>query len=233
MKVDIKKYVEECGVCTTFTIQQPRESIIKIERPDVPWTTLGMDLFTYNDRNYLVYVDYNYNFIEIDCIPNTIYTIIVKLKQQFSRHGIPNNIITDNGPQFTANDVISFSNKWKFKLNFSPGNSQVNGRAEAAVKNLLRRCNAMGEDSYLGLLNIRNTSGENMYIPNQIMFNRRTNMSIPSINILSNKTNITQVNTATDLGVLKEGDVVRLQPIQRGKREWKIGKIIKQLSIRK
>ena len=204
----------------------------------MPWTTLGMDLFTYNDRNYLVLVDYTYNFIEIYCIPNTLTsTIIVKLKQQFSRHGIPKNIITDNGPQFTANDFISFSNKWNFKLNFiSPGNSQAKGRAEAAVKtvkNLFRRCNAMGEDPYLGLLNIRNTAGENMDSPNQIMFNRRTNMSIPSINISSNKTNITQVNTATDLGVLKEGDVVRLQPIQRGEREWKIGKIIKQLSYRK
>ena len=91
----------------------------------------------------------------------------------------------------------------------------------------------MGEDPYLGLLNIRNTAGENMDSPNQIMCNRRTNMSIPSINISSNKTNITQVNTATDLGVLKEGDVFRLQPIQRGEREWKIGKIIKQLSYRK
>ena len=79
MTVDIKRYVEECGVCTTFSIQQPRESIIKIERPDVPWTTLGMDLFTYNDRNYLVLVDYTSNFIEIDCIPNTLTsTIIVK-----------------------------------------------------------------------------------------------------------------------------------------------------------
>ena len=238
MTVDIKRYVEECGVCTTFSIQQPRESIIKIERPDVPWTTLGMDLFTYNDRNYLVLVDYTSNFIEIDCISNTLTsTIIVKLKQQFSRHGIPKNIITDNGPQFTANDFISFSNKWNFKLNFiSPGNSQANGRAAAAVKtvkNLFRRCNTMGEDPYLGLLNIRNTPAENMDSPNQRMFNRRMNMSIPSINISSNKTNITQVNTATDLGVLKEGDVVRLQPIQRGEREWKIGKIIKQLFYRK
>ena len=68
MTVDIKRYVEECGICTTFSIQQPRESIIKIERPDVPWTTLGMDLFTYNDRNYLVFVDYTSNFIEKDCI---------------------------------------------------------------------------------------------------------------------------------------------------------------------
>ena len=55
----------------------------------------------------------------------------------------------------------------------------------------------MGKDPYLGLLNIRNTPGENMDNPTQIMFNRITNMSIPSINI-SNKTNITQVNTATD-----------------------------------
>ena len=238
MTVDIKRYVEECGVCTTFSIQQPRESIIKIERSDVPWITLGMDLFTYNDRNYLVLVDYTSNFIEIDCIPNTLTsTITVILKQQFSRHGIPKNIFTDNSPQFTSNDFISFSNKWNFKLNFiSPGNSQANVIADAAVKtvkNLFRRCNAMGEDPYLGLLNIHNTPGENMDSPNQSMFNRRTNMSIPSINTSSNKTNITQVNTATDLGMLKEGNVVRLQPIQRGEREWKICKIIKKLSYRK
>ena len=71
----------------------------------------------------------------------------------------------------------------------------------------------MGEVPDLGLPKIRNTPGENMDSPNQIM--RRTNISIPSINISLNKTNITQANTATDLGVLKEGDVVRLQPIQR------------------
>ena len=33
--------------------------------------------------------------------------------------------------------------------------------------------------------------------------------------------------------MLEEGDVVRLQPIQRGEKEWKIDKIIKQLSYRK
>ena len=91
----------------------------------------------------------------------------------------------------------------------------------------------MGEDPYLGLFNIHNTLGESMDSPNQIMFNRRTNLSIPSINISSNKTNITQVNTATDLDVLQPlfcvcRDVIRLQPIQRGEKEWKIGKIIKQ-----
>ena len=37
MMVDIKRYVEECGVCTTFSIQQPRETIIKIDAMDNPW----------------------------------------------------------------------------------------------------------------------------------------------------------------------------------------------------
>ena len=112
------------------------------------------------------------------------------------------------------------------------GHQGINA-AVKTVKNLFRRCNAMGEDPYLGLLNIHNTPGENMDSPNQSMFNRRTNMSIPSINTSSNKTNITQVNTATDLGMLKEGNVVQLKPIQRGEREWKIGKIINKLSYRK
>ena len=42
----------------------------------------------------LVLNNYTSNIIEIDCIPNTLTsTIIVKLKQQFSRHSIPKNII--------------------------------------------------------------------------------------------------------------------------------------------
>ena len=52
---------------------------------------------------------------------------------------------------------------------------------------------------------------ENMDSPNKIMFNKRTNMSIPSINII----NHTRVNKYKYVGMLKERDMIRLQPIQR------------------
>ena len=55
----------------------------------------------------------------------------------------------------------------------------------------------MGEDLYLGLFN----TIEHMDSLNTIMFNRKTNMSIPYINIVSNETNHTQVNK--DLGEFK------------------------------
>ncbi|KAG7177324.1 hypothetical protein Hamer_G000644 [Homarus americanus] len=47
----------------------------------------------------------------------------------------------------------------------SPGNSKVNGAAEAAVKTvkgMMKRCLRAREDMYLGLLNIRNTPQEGL-----------------------------------------------------------------------
>jgi len=48
-------------------------------------------------------IDYYSNFFEIEPVtsPNT-GNIIRLLKSQFARHGIPNVIVSDCGPQFTS-----------------------------------------------------------------------------------------------------------------------------------
>ena len=61
-----------------------------------------------NGKDYLVTVDYYSNFAEVDRLSKTTSKSVIKrLKQHFARHGIPDTLITDNGPQFSASSFES------------------------------------------------------------------------------------------------------------------------------
>ena len=36
------------------------------------------------------------------------------LKEQFSRHGIPDVLVDDNGPQYCCREFTEFSREWEF-----------------------------------------------------------------------------------------------------------------------
>jgi len=56
-------------------------------------------LFELNNKNYLAVIDYYTNYPEVIELNNTrSETVINKLKDIFLIHGIPNELITDNGP---------------------------------------------------------------------------------------------------------------------------------------
>jgi len=165
------------------------------------------------------------------------------MKHHFARHGIPDTVISDNGPQYSSMTFQRFSHDWGFVHEpICPGNSKANGAAEATVKvakNLLRKCVRAGEDPYLGLLNLRNTPTEGLHVsPSQMLFGRRTKTIIPTNvdrlrpsappdqevrhrreNLCAKR--IEKANSRTkELPPLNVGDTVRMQPIQHGQNEW-------------
>ena len=95
-----------------------------------------MDLFTIAKRDYLVTVDYFSSFWEIDLLPTTSRrAVITKLKGHFVRYGIPKQLVSDNGPQFSAVEFKEFAaeNGIEHRTS-SPGHPKSNGKAESAVK---------------------------------------------------------------------------------------------------
>ena len=98
-----------------------------------------------------------------------------KLKAHFARYGIPEQLVTDNGPQFASRDFLKFAKKWDFEhLASSPHHSQSNGKAESAVKKakkLLRKCKSSGSDAFLALLD--QPTGVQISLA-QRLFSRRT-----------------------------------------------------------
>ena len=255
MTSEIRQFVESCTVCATYYDKQPAETLIMHETCRRPWEKVGTDLFTIHGRNYLVTVDYCSHFFEIDFLPDTMpETVITKMKHHFARHGIPDVLISDGGPQYTSSAFKAFSEKWHFQhVITSPGNSRSNGAAEPAVKiskRMMRKCQDTQEDPYLGLLNLRNTPIEGLGVsPVQRLFARRTKTTMPTTleslrpMVEDSRTKEIQdsrrASTAEradrrrhDLRPLQVGETVRLQPIVRHEKEWRPATVSRQLSSR-
>ena len=106
------------------------------ETPDRPWSRVSSDLFTLNCKEYVVLADSYSVFIEVDELKGTTANYIMEfLKEQFSRHGIPDLLVTDNGSQYGCREITEFSREREFKqVPSSPRLAKSNGKAESAVK---------------------------------------------------------------------------------------------------
>lgn len=103
MSSEVKEYVQRCETCRTYDSKQPREPLHSHDPPERPWSKVGVDIFTFNGREYLLTVDYFSSYWEIDLLDGTKSKVVIrKLKAQFARFGIPDVKMTDNGRQFSS-----------------------------------------------------------------------------------------------------------------------------------
>ena len=102
----------------------------------------------------------------------------------FARHGVPDCLVSDNGPQYSSSEFRRFAATWKFKhVTTSPHYPQANGMAESAVKtckSIMKKSLLLKSDPYLGLLDHRNTPlAATGMSPCQRLFGRRTKTLLP------------------------------------------------------
>lgn len=84
--------------------------------PSQPWQHVAADLFQWNSAMYIVVVDYYSRYIEVANLPSTnTGRVIEKLKAIFGRHGVPETLVTDNGPQFSAAEFEDFAAEYDFE----------------------------------------------------------------------------------------------------------------------
>ena len=213
------------------------------------------DLLHVNNKDYLVTVDYYSNFWEIDRLYDTLSkTVIQKMKAHFSRYGIPEQLVTDNGPQFVSSSFRHFTIKYEIQhTTSSPHHPRSNGKAESAVKaakRILKKTLKTGEDPYLAILNLRNTPQQGIDLsPAQRLMGRRTKTLLPTnANLLrpehatpeiAEKLKFQQTKqqfhynkTAKPLRPLQEGDIVRAKPYQLNKSSWEKATVTKRLDQR-
>ena len=78
--------------------------------PELPWQKIGMDLFEWKKVTYLIIIDCYSQFIEVAKLNRmTAKEAIRHCKNVFARHGIPEEVITNNGPQFDSRAFHKFS----------------------------------------------------------------------------------------------------------------------------
>ena len=96
MAAEINQTMKKYEQCERLKPQNQRESLNQHNNGNGPWDKIATDLFVTENQNYLLVIDYFTNFIEIDYIPTlSSKQVIEKLKKQFSRFGIPRQIISD------------------------------------------------------------------------------------------------------------------------------------------
>ena len=154
---DIQETVSRCSTCSTYRNRNQKEPMIAHEVPDRPWQKLGSDLFEHKGKPYLLVVDYYSKFIETSLLPaKTAGTVITHMKSIFARHGIPEELVSDNMP-YNNREFKDFASSWGFKLTTSsPTHPQSNGLSERAVQTVKSILNK-ADDPYIGLLEYRNT----------------------------------------------------------------------------
>ena len=170
--------------------------------------------------------------------------MVAATKSHFACHGIPERLITDNGPQFISQVFKSFCEDYTIcHVTSSPYWPRGNGKAESAVK-VVKMLLKKSKDFQLALLFYRNTPQQGHdFSPAQRSMGRRTRTTIPTPRALlvtpSSSTVQQQIFNKRSLAkkyydksasfqdkIIMPGDFVYAKPAPRDKgAPWKYGKV--------
>ena len=172
--------VKQCPTCIKERVN-PAEPVIPSELPDRPWQKVAADLFELKGHPYLLVIDYFSRYIEVAKLSSTTSPdVSVHLQSMFARHGIPEQFISDNGPQFSSTSFAKFAEDYGFPhILTSPRYPQANGEVERAVqtvKNLLKKTS----DPYKALMAYRATPLESGLSPAELLMGRKIRTRIPT-----------------------------------------------------
>ena len=113
-----------CG-CVTCNKEAPETDVR-------PWQKVGTDLFMYKNATYLLVVYCDSSYIEIAKLAETTASdVILHLRAIFARHGIPQTVVSDNGPQYASYEC--------WGLPVLPGEQWQSGRTVQIVKAKLKK----------------------------------------------------------------------------------------------
>ena len=184
---DIEKLCKSCGLCQEYQDAHRREPLEPHDIPSRPWKLIASDLFEIDGRQYLLTVDRYSKYPVIDemSTPVTSKAVAEKIKSYTSLLGCPDEIMTDNGPQYTGQAFQDFTRSWGIKhVTSSPHYARSNGFIERHVRHIkstIKKCLRERSDIQLALLQIRATPIDNkLPSPAELLFGRPIATNLPS-----------------------------------------------------
>ena len=106
------------------------------------------------------------------------------MKTLFARHGVPEVVKSDNGPQYSSGELAEFAKTWGFRhVTSSPFYPQSNGLVERTVrkaKSILTKARRDHQDPNLAILEHPNTPINDVGSPARLSMGRRLRSSMPS-----------------------------------------------------
>ncbi|XP_045536272.1 uncharacterized protein K02A2.6-like [Papilio machaon] len=134
----IENLIGSCEVCTRLRPSPPRAKLAPWKFPPQPFHRVHIDfLGPLNGRSYLVVVDSYTKWVEVyDMNANTTSNAVIeRFYEYIARYGIPNTIVSDNGPSFASQEFSRFCLGNGIKHLTTPAyHPASNGQAESMVK---------------------------------------------------------------------------------------------------
>ncbi|XP_062574225.1 uncharacterized protein K02A2.6-like [Saccostrea cucullata] len=176
---DIENLVSACATCAKYQVANPKEPMIPSELPSRPWSKIGMDLFELSGNHYLLVVYQSGRNAKLELL--TSKCVITHLKSMISKYGIPDIMISDNGPQFSSYEFKEFVKSYYIThTTTSPYHAQSNGQTERMVQTM-KRLITKSQDPYLALLEYRNTKIDGIDMsPAQLFLGHRLKSILPT-----------------------------------------------------
>jgi hypothetical protein len=187
MSKEISETREACTHCNRNAPSQASTPPIQSIPPSTPFEQVFADFCKYGGHQYLVVGDRLSGWVEVFQSPTSsglsgATGLIRHLRTLFSTFGVPEELSSDGGPEFTASSTESFLQTWGVRHRISSAYfPQSNGRAEAAVKTVKRLLvsntsptGSLDHDRFVrAILQLRNTPDADCNVsPAQILFGR-------------------------------------------------------------
>ena len=191
MNASIRNHRSMCQSCCQIAPSQSSEPLILTPPPQWPFQQICADYFENEGHSYLTIVDRFSYWINIYHFPSTATatSLLTQLRLLFTSYGVPEEIPTDGGPQFSSSAFRSFLKNWS--VSHRPSSArypQSNGRAELAVKTSKRiildntmRGSLDNDSAVRAILQYRNTPIQHLGLsPAQILFHRQLRDHMPN-----------------------------------------------------
>ena len=193
MQMNLTEKLQSCPSCLRYARVNPKRWPDKTlplgpEIPLHPRFKLASDIFHFNGTDYLLVVDYMSLFPVIWRLSNqTSKAVIEQMKSIFAEYGVPDTLITDNGPCYDSKEFKWFTQKYNFEhVTSSPHYHEGNGLAEKYVdiiKNWLQKALDSKEDPYKSMF-IYQTTPLNSQLPSPMeLLNKHTYTDLPISNL--------------------------------------------------
>ncbi|XP_018123180.2 uncharacterized protein K02A2.6-like [Xenopus laevis] len=146
----IEQLANKCIGCQEVQSMPQPAPVHLWEWPSAPWQRIHIDFAgPFLGLMFFIIVDAHSKWPEVFCMKSTStsYTIDI-LRTLFARTGIPEHIVSDNGPQFISEEFQLFMKRNGIKHSTSnPYHPATNGLAERFVQTMKQSLRSMAHDS--------------------------------------------------------------------------------------
>ncbi|XP_015280720.1 PREDICTED: uncharacterized protein K02A2.6-like [Gekko japonicus] len=233
MDAAIEEWVQVCNQCQQSRPDPPTAPPQKWESTGKPWSRLHIDFAgPVQGQMFLIIVDAWSKWLEVVHMRSTTSTAVVQaLRRLFATHGLPDTLVSDNGPQFVSEEFRQFlTNNGIRQMTAAPFHPASNGQAERMVRTAKEALGRLTEGDWsvrLGAFLLRqhttpcSTTGRS---PAELLMGRRLTTCLNRLHPDLNEQQEGRTSPQTNVRMFREGDKVFARNYASG-HLWVPGKI--------